>query len=73
MREAHLQEGATKRRLRFDSRINPVKSEVGKRDLEVSFVPMDAVGEQGELRLDQTRVVSDVYNGYTYLLTATCA
>lgn len=57
----------SKRRLRFDARLNPVKSEL---DLplgtEVSFVPMDAVGELGGLQLNETRSVEDVYNGYTY-------
>ena len=55
------------RRLRFDARLNPVKSElVLEDDAEVSFVPMDAVGELGGLRLDEQRSVDDVYNGYTY-------
>ena len=57
----------SRRRLRFDTRINPVKSELELADdTEVSFVPMDAVGELGGLRLDQTRELADVYNGYTY-------
>lgn len=37
-------------------------------DTEVSFVPMDAVGELGGLRLDQTKPLEDVYNGYTYFV-----
>lgn len=62
-----LPDGWTRRRLRFDARINPVKSEVKlPDDAEVSFVPMDAVGELGGLRLDQTRELVDVYTGYTY-------
>ena len=32
---------------------------------EVSFVPMEAVGEYGGLRLEQTRAVGDVGSGYT--------
>lgn len=57
-----------RRRLRFDVRTNPVKSELElSDDAEVSFVPMDAVGELGGLRLDQTRELADVYNGYTYI------
>ena len=57
----------TRRRLRFDARLNPVKSELALADdAEVSFVPMDAVGELGGLRLDEQRVLDDVYNGYTY-------
>jgi type I restriction enzyme S subunit len=57
----------TQRRLRFDARLNPVKSELNlEDDAEVSFVPMDAVGELGGLRLDEERTVDEVYNGYTY-------
>ena len=62
-----LPQGWSRRRLRFDARTNPVKSELDlPEDTEVSFVPMDAVGEFGGLRLDQTRELADVYNGYTY-------
>lgn len=64
---AALPKGWTRRRLRFDARINPLKSELDLPDeTEVSFVPMDAVGELGGLRLEQTRELTDVYNGYTY-------
>lgn len=62
-----LPPGWTQRRLRFDVRTNPVKSELDlSSDTEVSFVPMDAIGELGGLRLDQTRELADVYSGYTY-------
>lgn len=62
-----LPKGWNRRRMRFDVRANPVKSELDlPEDTEVSFVPMDAVGELGGLRLDQTRELADVYNGYTY-------
>jgi len=57
----------TRRRLRFDARLNPVKSELELADdVPVSFVPMDAVGERGGLRLEEERPVDEVYNGYTY-------
>ena len=57
----------TRRRLRFDTRLNPPKSELKLADdAQVSFVPMDAVGELGGLRLDEQRTVEQVYNGYTY-------
>lgn len=56
------------KRLRFVSESNPVPSEV--RDLpgetEVSFVPMEAVGEHGGLSLEVTKQLSDVKAGYTY-------
>jgi type I restriction enzyme S subunit len=32
---------------------------------EVSFVPMEAVGERGGLTLDQTRVLAEISSGYT--------
>ena len=58
----------TDTRLRFVARLNPSKSEVAHRarDEEVSFVPMDAVGEDGSLRLNQCRVIGDVETGYTF-------
>jgi type I restriction enzyme, S subunit len=64
---ADLPRNWTRRRLRFDARLNPVKSELKLADdARVSFVPMDAVGELGGLRLDEQRALDDVYNGYTY-------
>ena len=55
-------------RLRFQVKINPVKSELRgiPQDTSVSFVPMEAVGEYGGLRLEQTHALEDVANGYTY-------
>ena len=55
-------------RLRFLIQLNPSKSEVNglDADAEVSFVPMEAVGEQGELSLERTRPISEVLTGYTY-------
>lgn len=55
------------KRLRFLSNVNPVKSGLELNNQEtVSFVPMDAVGEYGGIRLDEIKLVEDVYNGYTY-------
>lgn len=55
------------KRLRFVVKTNPVKSEVKlKAEDLVSFVPMDAVGEYGGLRLDLEKELGDVYTGYTY-------
>lgn len=57
----------TRRRLRFDAKFNPVKSDLWLPDeTDVSFVPMEAVGEYGGLQLDQIRQICDVYTGYTY-------
>jgi len=55
-------------RLCFQVKINPVKSEIRgiPQDTSVSFVPMEAVGEYGGLRLEQTHALENVANGYTY-------
>jgi len=55
-------------RLRFNARLNPPKSEIRGlgSDKEVSFIPMDAVGENGSLQLERTRLLGDVLAGYTY-------
>jgi type I restriction enzyme S subunit len=69
MSTVSLPQGWSRRRLRFDARMNPVKSELElPEDAEVSFVPMEALGEFGGMQLDQTKTVSDVYNGYTYFV-----
>ncbi len=56
------------KRLRFVSESNPVPSEVRSLpgDTEVSFVPMEAVGEHGGLALESTKLLADVKAGYTY-------
>jgi type I restriction enzyme S subunit len=62
-----LPKGWRRRRLRFDATLNPRKSSLAlDRDVEVSFVPMDAVGEFGGLNLSETRTLETVYDGYTY-------
>ena len=62
-----LPKGWTRRRLRFDVRLNPKKSSLDMEPDElVSFIPMDAVGEYGGLDLDDVRELEDVYKGYTY-------
>jgi len=55
-------------RLRFLVKANPSKSEIRglSQNTTVSFVPMEAVGEYGRLRLEQSRALEDVLNGYTY-------
>jgi len=55
-------------RLRYRARINPSRSELNGTpgDLDVSFVPMEAVHEYGGLTLDQTRPLAEVATGYTY-------
>jgi type I restriction enzyme S subunit len=47
--------------------MNPSKSEVKLDGSElVSFVPMDAVGEYGGIRLDEEKELSEIGGGYTY-------
>jgi type I restriction enzyme S subunit len=55
-------------RLRFVVRVNPPKSELDGCDenTEVSFLPMEAIGEDGSLVLDARRRLGDVKGGYTY-------
>lgn len=56
------------KRLRFVARLNPSKSEsVGlPRDTEVSFLPMEAIGDDGSLNLDRVREIGEVESGYSY-------
>lgn len=55
-------------RLRFLLDTSPSKSEVKDRDpeSEVSFVPMESVGEDGGLDLSETKPLEQVIDGYTY-------
>ncbi|RPD88420.1 restriction endonuclease subunit S [Luteimonas sp. 100069] len=54
--------------LRRRAALNPSKSEIRELpgDAMVSFLPMEAVGENGDLDLSRTRQISDVLSGYTY-------
>jgi len=55
------------KRGRFLMQVNPASDVLRKLtpETEVSFVPMDAVGEYGGLRLDDSRALGDVGAGYT--------
>lgn len=57
------------KRLRYVAELNPSKSEVRTLPAEssVSFIPMEAVGEDGSLSLEQTRPIGEVLAGYTYV------
>ena len=61
-------EGWEVKRIRFVAQLNPSKSEIASldRETEVSFLPMEAVGEDGSLALERSRRMSDVESGYTY-------
>jgi type I restriction enzyme, S subunit len=56
------------KRLRFAALLNPSKSEIVQepRDAEVSFLPMEAIGDDGSLSLERTRAIGEVETGYTY-------
>jgi type I restriction enzyme S subunit len=56
------------KRLRFVCELNPKKSEIANlaSNLEVSFLPMEKVGEDGSFTLDETRTLDQVRQGYTY-------
>lgn len=53
-------------RLRFRVKVNPSFSKPLSADLSVSFLPMEAIGDDGALDLERTRLVGDVASGYTY-------
>ena len=53
------------KRGRFCAEVNPQPLRLLHPDSEVSFVPMEAIGEYGGLNLDQTRSVFEVDSGYT--------
>lgn len=55
-------------RLRFATELNPSKSEVSHLDREtaVSFLPMEAVGDDGTLNLEKEKPIGEVESGYTY-------
>ena len=53
-------------RLRFRVKLNPAFSKPLSPDLPVSFLPMEAVGDDGTLDLERTRLVGEVASGYTY-------
>lgn len=56
------------KRLRFVVELNPSKSELAKlpKDTEVSFLPMEAIGDDGSLNVEKTRALQEVETGYTY-------
>ena len=55
-------------RLRYLALINPKKNEIRMLDpaLSISFIPMEAIGEHGELNLEATKPLGMVADGYTY-------
>ncbi|AAU38776.1 restriction endonuclease subunit S [[Mannheimia] succiniciproducens] len=58
-------EGWEVTKIKYIAELTPKKSELTELDKECSFVPMEKL-KLGNLVLDETRTISDVYNGYTY-------
>ncbi|MFM4706600.1 restriction endonuclease subunit S [Aeromonas caviae] len=56
-------------RIKYVAQLNPSKSEVrGLSDNTiVSFIPMEAIGERGEVDVSRTRLLGDVLTGYSYI------
>jgi len=56
------------KRLRFVAELNPSKSEVAHlgREISVSFLPMEAIGDDGTFCLDKEKTIGELENGYTY-------
>ena len=61
-------EGWIVKRLRYSAELNPSvpRALLREPDAEVSFVPMECVGEDGSIELDRTRAVVDVKDGYSF-------
>ena len=56
----------TVERLRFRVKLNPSPSKPLSAVHRVSFLPMEAIGDDGSLDLERTRTVGEVGSGYTY-------
>lgn len=56
------------RRIKYLANSNPSKTELGRLpdETEVSFLPMERIGEDGSLSLELTRPVASVRQGFTY-------
>lgn len=56
------------KRLRFVADFNPSKSEIAElnQTAEVSFIPMEAIGDNGTICLEQIRPIEQVAAGYTF-------
>lgn len=56
------------KRLRFVANLNPSKAELAEIDraTDVSFLPMEAIGDDGSINVERTRPISEVETGYTY-------
>lgn len=57
-------------RARFVAAVNPTKSEISHLDegTEVTFVPMEAVSENGTIDISRNKMLAEVTAGYTYFV-----
>ena len=64
----HVPEHWVVRRLRLVAEIGPSKTEVSTldREMSVSFLPMEAIGDDGSLSLERERTIAELESGYTY-------
>lgn len=54
-------------RMKFLCMVNPLKSDLKvPRNTKVTFLPMENIGEDGTLYLNEERELLDVWNGFTY-------
>lgn len=54
-------------KIKYIAELNPKKSELEDRSQECSFIPMEKL-KLGQIKLDETREIEDVYDGYTYFI-----
>lgn len=56
------------KRIRFISTLNPSKSEIShlNKNTFISFLPMESIGNNGSLNLDQRKMIQEVETGYTF-------
>ena len=56
-------------RIKFTSTLNPPKSEIRglPEHTEITFLPMEAIGEAGSLDTGRTKKLADVLEGYSYV------
>jgi type I restriction enzyme S subunit len=54
------------KRLRYNVTLNPSIKSGLLPNTEVSFLPMEAIGVDGSINLERSRLVADVCNGYSY-------
>ena len=56
-------------RVKFIGKLNPSKNKIRNLPIntEITFLPMEAIGDHGELDTSRTKPLEDVINGYTYL------